>query len=145
MAYVARKYDSEFNFLRCAILGCWVKLMARNSFRQNRIRPLCNPKEGARDGRRKEGAAAAIAAMHTNEVIWRRRRTEEESGERLGRLCGADCLPVWRRLRSVNLGDPETRMVIQSFMTTLVHVGLVTDFTGSCCRSILLGWAGWQL
>ena len=145
MAYVARKYDSEFNFLRCAILGCWVKLMARNSFRQNRIRPLCNPKEGARDGRRRRFGGRGRHRRHAYERSY---MEEEEDGggkRRAARPPLRSRLPEWRRLRSVNLGDPETRMVIQSFMTTLVHVGLVTDFTGSCCRSILLGWAGWQL
>ena len=40
--------------------------------------------------------------------------------------------------------DNESVAVVQS-LCSLTHVCLVTVSTGSCCRSILLAWAEWQL
>ena len=47
------------------------------------------------------------------------------------------------------LGECQQRMhrilVHYRALESLVHVGLVTVFTGSCGQSILLAWAGWPL
>ena len=74
-------------------------------------------------------------------------RTEPDAQGGLRLQPGVHPAQVPRAMHTADGGwrGPADYWIITRALQSLVHVGLVTVFTGSCCQSMLLAWAEWLL